>query len=102
MNQIQLLVGPKMNCSDQYSCSLPDDTDRDYFTLEEDRLYSYISYYTYASSILCNSYSHYSIPPQPFPNLPALASFCYRQVRNISIVTDYINILEFCCICLDF
>lgn len=27
MNQIQLLVSPKMNCNDQYSCSLPDDTD---------------------------------------------------------------------------
>lgn len=34
MNQIQLLVGPKMHCNDQYSCSLADDTDRNYFTLE--------------------------------------------------------------------
>lgn len=32
-----------MNCNDKYSCSLPDDTDRNYFTLE--RKIGYIGTY---------------------------------------------------------
>lgn len=54
MNQIQLLVGPKMNCNDQYSCSLPDDIDdRNYFTLE--RKTGYIDTYpiTYVLALFC-------------------------------------------------
>lgn len=90
-----------MNCNDQYSCPLLDDTDRDYFTLERKIVYMDIyPIINMLSPILCNSYSHHPIPPQPFPKLPAPASFCNRQVRNliISVVTDYLNILEFCCI----
>lgn len=104
MNQMPLLVGPKMNCNDQYSRYLTDDTDRDYFTLESKIGYIDISYYINTSPVLWNFYSCHSIPPQPFPNLLAPASFCNRSVRNvtISVVSDYINILEFCCICLDF
>jgi len=88
------------------TCSLPDNTYSNYFTLERKIGYLeiYPILYIYASPISCNSYSHHSIPPQSFPNLHAPALFCNRQVRNviISIVTDYINILEFYYICLDF
>lgn len=33
-NESDPVIGSKMICNDKYSCSLPDDADRDYFTLE--------------------------------------------------------------------
>lgn len=79
MNHIQLLVGPKMNCNDQYSCSLPDDTDRDYFTLE--RKIGYIDIYPviYMLALFCVSLTHI------ITYLPSLSQIYLLQHCSVTV-----------------
>lgn len=92
-NQIQLLVGPKINHNDQYSCSLPDDTDRDCFTLEKT---GYLDIYHHI----------YVIPTCRTPQLPSLCTptcssttLCHTSEQFNDLYSNRLHHLsEFCCV----